>query len=188
MKNLAYGMMIILFAAAQGCQQKQTEAPVTEASRKKPGNDVAEYAISYEEAKKGMGQYSKTMKLIKGILTDPKRKGGPKIDIDTVKAFTVRSVDLFEAMGMGGADSTLAKYQYVRIYMGLDENNSFRLYFTPVVGADLNSKDKKGGKDVILSGKYKPNSIISNQTDAAESNGQYMLDFSTPCPTVCPDN
>jgi hypothetical protein len=179
MKNLAHGMIIILFAAALGCQQKPTEAPVTDAP-KKPGDDVAEYAISYEEAKKGMGQYSKTMKLIKGILTDPKRKGGPKIDIDTVKAFTVRSVDLFEAMGMGGADSTMAKYQYVRIYMGLDEKNSFRLYFTPVEGADLNSNPPKGGKDKVLTGKYKTNALVAGD-------GGYMLDFAQPCPYICPE-
>jgi hypothetical protein len=185
MKKLTYGMILILFAATLGCQQKQTEAPVIEASRKKSGDDVAQYAIPYDSAKKGIENYSIQMGKVKSILEKACKGKACGIEVSEVTSFTVRSVDLYEAMGMK-PDSSV-QYNYVRIYLGIDTKNKFRLYFTPVEGADL---DKAyGGKDVILSGQYTSGKNSTNSAGQVEAkgNGEYMMDFALPCPTICPN-
>ena len=172
MKNLTYGMIIILLAAALACQQKQTEPTASEEPALKK-DDIAVDAISYDEAEKAMAKFKEASK-----------KGWKSSD-SVVRAFTIRSVDLFEAMGMKAKDSTLANYKHVRFYVGLDASNTFKLYLTPVEGANLDANPAIAGKDVILKGKYRGK--YGAMADA-EGNGAYMLDFSIPCPTVCPDN
>jgi hypothetical protein len=93
-------------------------------------------------------------------------------DSPPIKAYTIRSQDLLEAMGMPAA--TPCSFDHVRAYIGLDAENKFRLFFTPVVGADLCNGN--GGRDTLLI------------DPAGNSQGQYVLDLNTPCPNVCASN
>lgn len=87
-----------------------------------------------------------------------------------VRAYTIHSEDLLEVLGVSAADSTLCTYKHARAYLGLDSLGSFKLYFTPVEGADLGTAPKKAGKDVILQ----------------DSDGNpYVLDLNAPCPMTC---
>ena len=96
-----------------------------------------------------------------------------------IKAFTVRAEDLIESLGIAGVDSI--KYSHVRVYLGFDNNNHFRLFLTPVKGADI--KKHQPGEDVILNGPYTPG--LGDDGSLTDS-GNYVLDFSSPCPTSCP--
>lgn len=90
-----------------------------------------------------------------------------------IRAYTIRAQDLLESMGMSpsyASDSTICKFNHVRVYIGLDANYKFKLYFTPVKNADLCNGN--GGMDVIL-----PDSISSTP--------QYVLDLNAPCPNTC---
>ena len=86
-----------------------------------------------------------------------------------IKAYTIRSRDLLEALGL--PVSTVCKFDYVRAYIGMDTESNFKLFFTPVVGADL--CNGIGGRDTLL-------------TDpAGDPRGAYVLDLNTPCPQLC---
>jgi hypothetical protein len=91
-----------------------------------------------------------------------------------IKAYTIRAEDLLEAMGMPAsyaADTTICKYNHVRVYIGLDAKYKFKLFFTPVTGADLCQSN--GGTDKIL------------YDSTAAMPFQYVLDLNAPCPNTC---
>ncbi|MCC6372430.1 MAG: hypothetical protein IT236_15605 [Bacteroidia bacterium] len=93
-----------------------------------------------------------------------------------VRAFTIRAVDLLKAMGMPtemASDTNVCKYNHVRVYLGQNYDNAYKLFITPVSGANL--CNSVGGADVILS-----------NTKATPSN--YVLDLNAPCPQVCASN
>jgi hypothetical protein len=96
-----------------------------------------------------------------------------------VRAFTVRAVDLLEAIGL--PKNSDPKYKFVRVYLGLDYKGHFRVFLTPVEGADIS----KGiaGKDITLTG---PHSHGFAGPNISAHDGAYMLDFSSPCPNTCP--
>jgi hypothetical protein len=97
-----------------------------------------------------------------------------------IKAFTIRSIDFLEAMGV--SNTTPTKYTHVRIYLGMDSSNNYKLFLTPVKGAKLSSKIPVAGKDVILNGPYQ-----GKVGELQDTNGSYVLDFSQPCPSACDD-
>ncbi len=86
-----------------------------------------------------------------------------------VRAYTIHSEDLLEVLGVPVSDSSMCKYKYARAYLGLDSANNFKLYLTPVEGADLDAVPKNAGKDVILK----------------DEMGPYVLDLNAPCPMTC---
>jgi hypothetical protein len=95
-----------------------------------------------------------------------------------VKFFTVEATDLWEAMALQEKPDHCAHYPKARIYMGLDSLGVTHLLFTP---ADEN------GQPVFLAGTYKKGSRAFQSTaELTTSSGQYVLDFSSPCPTTCP--
>ena len=96
----------------------------------------------------------------------------------TSKAFTIRASTLLQALGMDVPED--AQNKYVRAYLGMDENNAYRLMFTPVLGADI--EENKPGVDVILDGDFKEGSLNS---PGPVLTGQYVLDFTAPCPNLC---
>jgi hypothetical protein len=89
-----------------------------------------------------------------------------------IKAYTIRSKDLLEVLGL--SVSTVCKFDHVRAYIGMDNENNFKLFFTPVVGADL--CNGIGGRDTLLTGA------------PGDPSSAYVLDLNTPCPHVCGSN
>lgn len=90
-----------------------------------------------------------------------------------VKGFTIRARDLLEALGMPVSDTLECRYSHARVYLGLDRDSQFKLYFVPVDGANL-SMDI-GGTDVP---------VIDPKAEGQKS----VLDLNTPCPKVCAEN
>ncbi|MES2134267.1 MAG: hypothetical protein V4506_18115 [Bacteroidota bacterium] len=86
-----------------------------------------------------------------------------------IKAYTIHADDLLEVLGVPLSDSSFCSYKHARAYLGMDSLNNFKLYFTPVEGADLGAVPQKSGHDVIL----------------ADELGQYVLDLNAPCPKTC---
>lgn len=164
MKNLFYFLICITIAFS--CTKTENPLEANAAADKPKPMDTAEYAISLDSAIAYTKRFDSIARAnFKG--TTP------------IKAYTVRSVDLLEAMGI--SKKTTVIYDHVRIYLGMDFNNTFRMVLTPVVGADL----PKGiaGKDKILKGPYRRN--ISD-TEFVLEDDSYVLDFTAPCPATCP--
>lgn len=95
-------------------------------------------------------------------------KCGEVLGIVPIKAYTIHAEDLMEVLGI--PDTLLCKYSHVRAYLGLDTLNQFKLYLTPVEGANLAAVPKIAGNDVIL-----------KNAEGAE----YVLDLNAPCPATC---
>lgn len=90
-----------------------------------------------------------------------------------VVAFTTRAADLLAALGLSDTLEKHCNFNHVRAYLGIDDQNKFKLYFVSVSGATLSAN--YGGEDVPTPG-TPPNLIPS------------VLDLNTPCPQVCPVN
>lgn len=168
MKNLSITMLVALVFIS--CQQQNKDNQPKESNYEVADAQPSMYAVSYDEAEKNINYYDSIAR--EYLKTDP------------IKSFTVRSVDLIEAIGLSPDVDSIAKYKHVRIYLGLDSANKFKMYLTPVTGAKLS----KGiaGKDVILDGPYE--GIPDSNGEVSESDGQYMMDFTKPCPTTCPED
>ncbi len=92
------------------------------------------------------------------------------LGIVPIKAYTIHAEDLMEVLGIPETDPKIYKYDHVRAYLGLDTLNQFKLYLTPVEGANLSAVPKIAGNDVIL----------KNAEGAP-----YVLDLNAPCPATC---
>ena len=161
MKNLSSA---ILFIAIISCESPATTEAVEEEQYNVTDTQPSMYAVSLTDAEESIKYYDKLSKEALGV--------------DPIRAFTIRSMDLAEVIGLPTKFLNKAEYHHVRIYMGLDSATSqFKVYLTPVKGAVL-SKDKPG-KDVILDGPYK------GDGELADGDGPYVFDFSKPCPNAC---
>lgn len=158
MKKVAYLFLSALLLSACGERPKQ----------KAKNDDVAAYALELDSA----ALYTQNYDSIARSTMDGQ---------NPIRAFTVRAVDLLEAMGMDVSLAEQAKYNHVRVYLGIDNNNNYRLMLTPVDSANI--EDGVPGSDVILKGNY-----YHGSTSGAVQNGQYVLDFTGPCPNSCPSN
>lgn len=168
MKNL---LRAIFFLAIISCQPTATEEVAEEPPFEVQDSSPSMYAVSLESAKENINFYDSISKEVLGV--------------DPIRAFTIRSVDLVESIGLDMKYLRNAKYRHVRIYMGLDSaSGEFKVYLTPVSGANLSAG--KPGKDVILDGPYSGND--KTEGELGDGNGPYVFDFSKPCPTTCPDN
>lgn len=98
-----------------------------------------------------------------------------------VRAFTMNAIDFIEALGLPMGDSSKVQFEFVRLYIALDELEKFKLYVTPVVGANLRKGIVKPGKDHILC------QTKTDEEGNVVSQGGFMLDFAKPCPNTCPD-
>ena len=129
---------------------------------------VSMYAVALDSAIKNIKNYDR-------VVTDT-------LGFDPIRAFTIRSVDLVESIGLDRKYLKNAAYRHIRIYMGLDGNNQFKIYLTPVKGAKLSAGVP--GTDVILDGPYEGDG--DEATDGlGDGDGEYVLDFSQPCPSAC---
>jgi hypothetical protein len=159
MKKVIYFLVCLVFALACSKNEKnQTESGDVK-------TDTAEYALNLDSAVIYINRYDSTVNsLFKGV---------------PIKAYTIRAVDLLEVMGL--SKKTPVEYTHVRAYIGLDLKNKFRLFLTPVKGAHIT----KGipGEDVIMKG---PHTRGLTSTSVANADGEYVLDFTGPCPNSCP--
>ena len=170
MKNLLRAIPLIMIMSCQTQVSSDANSSEEDLSYNIQDTQAAMYAISYDTALRDMNYYDSLSKAALGV--------------DPIRAFTIRSVDLVESIGLPVKYLKKAEYTHVRVYMGLDPTTKeFKIFLTPVEGANLS----KGiaGTDVILEGPYKGNrqDVADGLNDGV---GQYMLDFSAPCPTTCP--
>ncbi|MEO9869882.1 hypothetical protein [Ekhidna sp.] len=162
MKNLlrAFFLMVLI-----SCQPPASNDASEEEAFEVIDTATSMYAVSLESAEENIAYYDKLSKEALGI--------------DPIRAFTIRSVDFAEAVGLPTKYLKKAEYRHLRIYMGLDSATmQFKVYLTPVKGAKLSAD--KPGKDVILTGPYK-----GGGDGIADGDGPYVLDFSKPCPSAC---
>lgn len=99
-----------------------------------------------------------------------------------VNAFTIRHEDFLEAIGYTTDQIALlprAPYSHARMYMAYNSVTGYKMYITPVTGADLSKNPPLPGTDTILSGEFKglPSDPLST--------GQYVFDLVAPCPSSC---
>jgi hypothetical protein len=102
-----------------------------------------------------------------------------------IRAYTIRAVDLLDALGLpvGLADSSICQYKYIRTYLGYRQGTGFKLYIVPVKDACL--KNNIGGDDVLLNSLGRAVKIDSRGFPEEQ---EYVLDLNAPCPKTCPDN
>ncbi len=134
------------------------------------------FTIPVKSAQEDILRYAKLMNRYDSILGNAKE---PVLLNSPLRSFTIRSTDLVEALGMKMRYEDKAKFKYVRVYIGLDPSDEFKLFLTPVVDADLDSHPPQAGRDHVLQKKVK------DQSDASQLQG-YVMDFAMPCPKTCP--
>jgi hypothetical protein len=86
-----------------------------------------------------------------------------------IRAYTISAEDLVQALGMDTVEPIPCRYKHIRAYLALDSLFNFKMYITPVEGANLAAVPKIAGTDVILS----------------DESGEYVLDLIAPCPATC---
>ena len=100
----------------------------------------------------------------------------PRDENTCIKAFTVRAVDLYAAMGVDQASIPNTPYDHIRVYLGYStESHNFKLYIVPVNGADVRAWIP--GEDLTL-----------NANGSPEPGGTHVLDLNAPCPNLCDQN
>ncbi len=160
MKKVIYILACVVSLAS--CTQTETKTILTAQEE-----NIAEYALPLDTAIAYTQRYND---LAVRVLND----SAP------IRSYTIRAVDLLEAMGLPIAYADSAAYNHVRVYLGVDSDNKFRLLLTPVDGADI-TKDIPG-EDKILEGLF--TSGLRSAT-ANPLSGQYVMDFTGPCPNSC---
>ncbi|MEQ8473342.1 MAG: hypothetical protein RIC35_19250 [Marinoscillum sp.] len=175
MKNLEKVFILVLMVLTMSCTP---ESQVPELKKlTDETSDTSLFAVSVSQFETDTANFAAKSRMIfdTALVNDPV----------PIKAFTIHAADLLEAMGLPPnvqcTDSL--KYTYARIYLGLNSNNEFKLYMTPVVDAKLSQNI--GGKDVIRNGPYEGN--VAGVTTGEVSNGSYVMDFTSPCPKTCPE-
>jgi hypothetical protein len=156
LKNLAFICLITLFAS---CTVPKAETEKNDRAhsvlRSRADFRVSSVHFSLEQARKNVFSYDSICRItLHGI---------------PVRAYTVRALDLIEVLGLDPADTSLCKFKHARAYLGFDSKGQFKLYLTPVVGADLDKEPLIPGRDTIL------------RDDA----GEFVLDLNAPCPMTC---
>ncbi len=87
-----------------------------------------------------------------------------------LKAFTLHSIELLEAMGVSATDLRF-EFPKVRVYIGKkdgDQDSDFKLFLVPV---------NEEGQDVIPKGPAGNGRILDDD--------EYVYDFTKPCPNTC---
>jgi hypothetical protein len=135
-----------------------------------PSSRKAEYAVSKELALQSNAAYVQKMKMLAPGGSDP------------VRAFTVRSEDFLQLLNIDLTELPKNYHSHVRIYLGY-ENGNTKLYFTPVKGAALSGDSAVAGVDLYWDGPFEGDP----STQLAAGKGEYLFDFTKPCPTTCPD-
>ena len=160
MKKVIYILACIVSLSA--CKQKETKTTIGAQEE-----NIAEYALPLDTAVSYIQRYND---IIRAVLNDTA----------PIKAYTIRSVDLLEAMGLPIAYADSAAYDHVRVYLGIDSTHKFRLLLTPVDEADI--EKEICGNDIILKGLFTSGTVASG---TPVNDGKYVMDFTGPCPNSC---
>lgn len=157
-KTILAAAVLCALLIAQACK---TEVKTEVKEEKKAENTVpltrllqSSFQVPLSVAQDNIDRYTKKCSEVLGIVP--------------IKAYTIHAEDLMEVLGI--PDTASYKYHHVRAYLGMDTLNQFKLYLTPVEGANLGVVPKIAGTDVIL----------KNAEGA-----QYVLDLNAPCPATC---
>lgn len=86
-----------------------------------------------------------------------------------IRAYTIHAEDMLLALGIDPS-KVECRYSHARVYIGLNDSSRFKLYFTPVLDADLHPDAMNAGRDTIL-------------RDA--DGNQFVMDLNAPCPNTC---
>tara|TARA_B100001245_G_C22819777_1_gene394533 strand:- start:368 stop:901 length:534 start_codon:yes stop_codon:yes gene_type:complete len=177
MKYLAKLSFLSLVYFLMSCQQSE---PINSmVSLTKQMKDTSLYAVSFDLFQEDTARFAQVSKKVFSQLPEFSS------DLEPIKAFTVHSADLLEVMGLSPEVQCqeAIKYEYARLYLGMNAQGEIKLFMTPVIKADLSSGD--AGTDVILSGPYKGDPK-NGFTSSDDPDGSYVMDFSAPCPKTCP--
>lgn len=99
------------------------------------------------------------------------------------KAFTIRAIDLFDALGMP-YDSSVCTYTHIRVYMGYQKaGHNFKLFIVPVKDASLNPPIISAGIDYLLDSQG--HAVPPQPWPKGGNSRQFVLDLNTPCPSTC---
>jgi hypothetical protein len=166
MKGILFFFATAAFAFA--CSQATENQESFETTR----TDTAYFALPIEKANKYIRNYR--------VYDSAELKNA------LPRYFTIRATDLLESLGIPKRKMPQLNHQHVRIYLGLDENRIFHLLLTPVEGANLLcSGQPVVGKRLKISGPAVSNECNTALSKRTAFNGEYMLDFTSPCPTLC---
>ncbi|MES2382773.1 MAG: hypothetical protein V4538_17130 [Bacteroidota bacterium] len=163
MKNIYLSISIVIFLfTLLSCQNKSTEKTTSGTGMEEPSDTPGYEGYAVRLPLDSAIDYIKRY----GEVCRSKFDGQVPI-----KAFTIHSVDLFEAMGMpaGMRDSTVCKYKRVRAYLGINSHGTFKLMIVPVQELTGVTPADSAGRDTILQ----------------DDNGRYVLDLNAPCPATC---
>lgn len=156
--NIFY-LLFVCIVVSFGCTRADRSAQDTDVNLPcSPSlTDTAFYAISRDTAGDWIHRY---------------QKANPS----ATKFFTVYATDLWEALGIP-RQKRCSVYPNLRATMAMAPDKSIHLLFSPATIQ---------GIEIVLRGKYtgRPRGAVLEASDVSE--GEYMLDFSNPCPTTCP--
>jgi hypothetical protein len=93
-----------------------------------------------------------------------------------IRAYTIHAADLLDVLGLDSSYLEYCRYKHSRVYLGLDNDYKFKLYFTPVVAADLSYDPPVAGRDTIMG------------DPTAGPDGLFVFDLNAPCPRTCDEN
>jgi hypothetical protein len=157
-KNILAAAVVISLMITQACKTevKKEEKKEEKTTANVKHNLTSSYRVPLPVAKENIQRY-----------TD---KCAELFGMTPIKAYTIHAEDLLEVLGIPVSEPPIYEYSHVRAYLGLDSLNNFKLYLTPVVGANLSAVPKVAGTDVILQD---------------EDGKQYVLDLNAPCPATC---
>lgn len=160
-KNILAAAVLLSLLIAQACKTEvKTEEKKEEKKEEKTTVPLtrlltSSYQVPLSVAQANIERYTDKCTELLGIVP--------------IKAYTIHAEDLMEVLGIQDT-AKIYTYDHVRAYLGLDSLNSFKLYLTPVEGADLSAVPKIAGTDVIL-----------KNAEGVE----YVLDLNAPCPATC---
>lgn len=106
-----------------------------------------------------------------------------------INAYTIRAIDLLDALGLPVTLEDSATYDHIRMYLAYRPKTGFKLFLVPVDSASLKGSDPakwRAGYDVLLDSAGRaipPNSPLRNSLES-----EYVLDLNAPCPKTCPQN
>jgi hypothetical protein len=117
------------------------------------------HGVELDTAKKNVQHYVDSCRYFFSHVRNLPSNTGDSI----VQAYTVSSDDLLGVLGLSLEERTV--YKSCRVYLGLDYNNKFKLYLTPI---------KSDGRDHIL-----------YYINKAKDTVRYVYDLNAPCPKTC---
>ena len=159
MKKVTFiGLAIFgLSMAFTGCKGKTEPAPHAEEEVVTSNDITYDDTVHLSTAQKDISYYV-------GICI---KEFGDEVPI---RAYTINKADLYGVLGVKSIPN--CKYETCRAYIGMDEDNKFKLFMTPTVKV----ASAKGSSDSIYVDQIPYDSI---------HNTYFVYDLNAPCPSTC---